>query len=254
MYLRQSAQANINRSEGYKKTARDAKLSGHIAEHLFASFNNGEVRKGTGKTDVKDSIYGNCSVKAPAGGKIQMLLQVTENVGNYWGLTHPMYLASQAQRQYYEDRHFNNENNASDLYKKAVEHVARLSTWMENLDNFKQVLTYALANDGEIDCLVDMYRTNLGEAYITPIDDFIQTIIDAAPIPKQTRSGLRISVSINTGNNDKYGNPKRRNAFSFEVRSDAKHCKGLLYKMEAKVIFPIVRNNPKCIKVNAPGI
>ena len=249
MYLRQSAQANINRSEGYKKTARDAKLSGHIAEHLFASFNNGEVRKGTGKTDVKDPIYGNCTVKSPKGGKVQMLLQTTNKTEDKWGSQHPIHLASKFQRDYYEDRHFNNENNASDLYKKAVEHVARLSTWMENLDNFKQVLTYALANDGEIDCVVDMYRTNLGEAYITPIDDFIQTIIDAAPIPKQTRSGLRISVSINTGNNDKYGNPKRRNAFSFEVRSDAKHCKSLLYKMEGGVIFPLVRKQNQCKKI-----
>lgn len=251
MYQRQTAQANINRSEGYKKTAREVKLFGHKAEHLFALFNDGEVVKGTGKTDVKDPIYGNCTVKAPKGGKVQMLLQTTDGTLTKWGKDHPMYLASKCQRDYYEDRHFDNEKNAEDLWKKASDNVALLAKWMEDTTNFRQVLTYALANDGEIAHVVDMYKTDPTIAYITPVEDFIQTIVNANPVPKQTRSGLRISVSIETGAKDKKGNPKRRSAFSFEVRSDAKHCRGFLYKMEGGVIFPLVRKTSKCINVQS---
>jgi hypothetical protein len=39
MYPRQTSQANINRSEGYKKTASGIKLAGHKAEHLFCKIN-----------------------------------------------------------------------------------------------------------------------------------------------------------------------------------------------------------------------
>jgi hypothetical protein len=253
MYQRQTSQANINRSEGYKKTARNVKLSGHKSEHLFASFNNGKVIKGTGKTDVKDPIFGNCNVKAPEGGKVQMLLQTTDGTLTKWGKDHPMYLASRSQRDFYEDRHFNSEKNAEALWKNASENVLLLVKWMEDTANFKQILTYALSNDGEIDHVVDMYKTGSTIAYVTPVDDFIQAIIDAKPVPKQTRSGLRISVSIETGATDKEGNPKRKSAFSFEVRSDATHCKNLLYKMEGGVIFPLVRKTSKCIKVQSPN-
>jgi hypothetical protein len=253
-YKRQTAQANINRSEGYKKTASGVKLSGHKSEHLFALFNGGEVIKGTGKTDVKDPVYGNCTVKAPEGGKVQMLLQTTDGTLTKWGKDHPMYLASKCQRDYYEDRHFNNEQNAEELWKKASDNVATLAKWMENLANFKEILIYALSNDGEIDHVVDMYKTGPSTAYITQVNDFIQTIIDAKPIPKQTRSGLRISVSIETGATDKEGNPKRKSAFSFEVRSNSKHCKSFLYKMEGKVIFSLVRKTPKCVKVESTSV
>lgn len=253
MYQRQTPQANINRSEGYKKTASGIKLAGHKAEHLFASFNNGKVIKGTGKTDVKDPIYGNCTVKAPEGGKVQMLLQTTDGTMTRWGKNHPMYLASKCQRDYYEDRHFNNEKNAEAFWKKAFENVALLAKWMEDSNNFKQILTYALSNDGEIAHVVDMYKTGPTTAYITPVEAFIQAIIDAKPVPKQTRSGLRISVSIETGATDKEGNPKRKSAFSFEVRSNATHCKSFLYKMEGSTIFPLVRKTSKCIKVQSPN-
>lgn len=253
-YKRQTAQANINRSEGYKKTASGVKLSGHKSEHLFASFNGGEVIKGTGKTDVKDPIYGNCTVKAPEGGKVQMLLQTTDGTLTKWGKDHPMYLASKCQRDYYEDRHFNNEKNAEALWEKASENVALLAKWMGDTNNFKQILTYALSNDGEIAHVVDMYKTGPTTAYITPVEAFIQAIIDAKPVPKQTRSGLRISVSIETGATDKEGNPKRKSAFSFEVRSNSKHCKSFLYKMEGKVIFPLIRKTPKCVKVESTSV
>ena len=253
-YLRQSSQANINRSEGYKKTASGIKLAGHKAEHLFALFNGGKVIKGPGKTDVKDPIYGNCTVKAPEGGKVQMLLQTTDGTMAKWGKDHPMYLASKCQRDYYEDRHFNGEKNAEPLWQKASDNVSLLAKWMEDTTNFKQILTYALSNDGEIDHVVDMYNTGPSIAYITQVDDFIQTIIDAKPIPKQTRSGLRISVSIETGAIDKAGNPKRKSAFSFEVRSNAKHCKSLLYKMEGGTIFPLIRKTSKCVKIQSTSV
>jgi hypothetical protein len=253
MYPRQTSQANINRSEGYKKTASGIKLAGHKAEHLFASFNGGEVIKGTGKTDVKDPIHGNCTVKAPKGGKVQMLLQTTDGTMTRWGKDHPMYLASKSQRDFYEDRHFNNEKNAEALWKTALDNVALLAKWIEDPTNFKQILTYALSNDGEIDHVVDMYKTGSTIAYVTPVDDFIQAIIDAKPVPKQTRSGLRISVSIETGNVDREGNPKRRSAFSFEVRSNATHCRGFLYKMEGSIIFPLVRKTSRCVKIHSPN-
>lgn len=258
MYKRQSAQANVDRSNGYKQTASAVKQSGHAKEHIFAGYHGGKVIP-TGqdrKTDVEDPIYGNCSVKAPAGGKVQMLLQVTENVGVYWGTTHPMYLASQAQRAYYEDRHFNQEQNTTQLYEDACANVAILTKWLLNKNNFKQVLEYALLgnqnNRPEIANIVDMYKTNGDCAYITPGEKFIQSILDANPVPKQTKSGLRISVSIETGNKDKDGNPIRRSAFSFEVRSNATHCRGFLHKMEGGVVFPIVRKSAYCIKVDAP--
>jgi hypothetical protein len=252
MYQRQTHQSNINRSEGYKKTAREAKLFGHKSEELYAKFHGGEVIKGTGKTDVKDPIYGNCTVKAPKGGKVQLLLQTTDNVLTRWGTSHPMYLASKCQRDYYEDRHFNNEKNAEVLWQEANKNVALLTTWLSDTENFRQVLTYALSNDGEIDHVVDMYKTESTIAYITPVKEFIQSIIELNPIPKQTRSGLRISVNIETGTKDKYGNPKRKSAFSFEVRSDSKHCKGFLHKMEGSVIFPLIRKTTKCIKIYSP--
>jgi hypothetical protein len=122
---------------------------------------------------------------------------------------------------------------------------------MEDTTNFKQILTYALSNDDEIDHVVDMYKTGPTTAYITPVKAFIQAIVDAKPVPKQTRSGLRISVSIETGATDKEGNPKRKSAFSFEVRSNSKHCKSFLYKMEGGTIFPLVRKTAKCIKVQS---
>jgi hypothetical protein len=253
-YQRQSSQANINRSEGYKKTASGIKLAGHKAEHLFALFNGGKVIKGTGKTDVKDPIYGNCTVKAPEGGKVQMLLQTTDGTMAKWGKDHPMYLASKCQRDYYEDRHFNGEKNAESLWQKASDNVSLLAKWMEDTTNFKQILTYSLSNDGEIDHVVDMYKTGPSIAYITQVDDFIQAIIDANPIPKQTKSGLRISVSIETGAIDKDGNPKRKSAFSFEVRSNAKHCKSLLYKMEGGTIFPLIRKTSKCVKIQSTSV
>ena len=260
MFKRQSPQANDKRSNTFKKTASNVKTAGHDSENVFAGYNNGNViSTGQGrKTDVEDPTYGNCSIKAPAGGKIQMLLQVTENVGNYWGLTHPMYLASQAQRQYYEDRHFNQGINSESLFKNACANVALLTEWLKDVNNFRKVLEYALLGEQngvpEIAHIVDMYRTNGRCAYITPGKDFIQSIISADPIPAQTKSGLRISVSVETDKKDKSGNTLRRVAIRFEVRSDAKHCRGFLHGMEAKVIFPIVRNNPKCIKVDAPDI
>jgi len=253
MYSRQTSQANINRSESYKKTASGIKLAGHKAERLFASFNDGKVIKGTGKTDVKHPIFGNCNLKAPEGGKVQMLCQTTDKTMLRWGENHPMYLASKSQRDYYEDRHFNNEKNAEALWQTASDNVALLAKWMEDTTNFKQILTYALSNDGEIDHMVDMYKTGPTTAYITPVEAFIQTIIDAKPVPKQTRSGLRISVSIETGTTDKFGNPKRKSAFSFEVRSNATHCRGFLYKMEGSVIFPLVRKTSRCIKLQSPN-
>lgn len=249
MYKRQSLQANINRSEGYKKTASAIKLFGHESEHMFASFNNGDVVKGTGKTDVKDPVYGNCTVKSPAGGKVQMLLQTTDKTMLKWGKNHPMYLASKSQQAYYEDRHYNNETNTDLLWKESEQNVGLLVEWMRNVENFKQVLIYALSNDGEIDHMVDMYKTGPDVAYITPINDFIQSIIDLNPVPKQTKSGLRVSVRVETGTTDKQGNPKRKSAFWFEVRSDPKKCKSFLYKMEGGTIFPLVRKSPKCVKI-----
>ena len=185
-----------------------------------------------------------------------MLLQVTENVGAYWGLTHPMYLASQAQRQYYEDRHLNNEKKSESLYKNACANVALLTEWLKDVGNFKKVLEYALlgSQNGkpEIAHIVDMYQTNGEFAYITSGEKFIQAIIDANPVAKQTASGLRISVSVETGKLDKNHIPIRRSAFSFEVRSDAKHCRGFLHKMEGGIIFPLIRKTTGCIMINKP--
>jgi len=250
-YQRQTKEANLARSAGYQKTASKVKKDGHKAEDAYAEFFNGEVVKGTGKTDVKCPKYKNCTVKAPAGGKVQMLLQTTDNVKNQWGSEHPMYLASAAQRAYYEDRHFNNEKNSATLYQTAKKNVAILTEWLSNKENFKQVLNYSLLNNGEVNNVIDMYRTNGECAYITSGEDFIQAIIDSDPVPKQTLSGLRVSVSVKVGV-DKNGNEKRKSAFSFEVRSNSNHCKSFLHKMEGGIIFPIVRKQSYCVKVDKP--
>jgi hypothetical protein len=251
-YKRQTAEANLARSLGYKKTASKVKLDGHKAEDIYASFFGGKVIKGNGKTDVKCPVYGNTTVKAPAGGKVQMLLQTTDNVKLRWGKNHPMYLASESQRRYYEDRHFNAEKNSTTLYEEAKKHVALLTKWMSDKENFRQVLNYALLNDGDIDNVVDMYGTNGEYAYISKGIDFIQEIINADPIPKQTPSGLRISVSILIGKFDKEGVEKRKSVFSFEVRSNSKHCKSFLHKMEGGTIFPLIRSKKVCTKVDNP--
>ena len=251
-YKRQTAEANLARSVGYKKTASKVKLDGHKAEDIYASFFGGKVIKGTGKTDVKCPIYRNTTVKAPAGGKVQMLLQITDNVKLRWGEDHPMYLASVSQRKYYEDRHFNAGKNSKTLHEEATQNVALLTKWMLDKENFRQILNYALLNDGEIDNVVDMYRTNGKCAYISKGVDFIQEIINADPIPKQTSSGLRISVSILTGKFDKNGVEKRKSVFSFEVRSNSNHCKNFLHKMEGGTIFPLIRSKKVCTKVDNP--
>ena len=251
-YKRQTAESNLARSNGYKKTASKVKKDGHKAEEEYALFFGGKVIKGTGKTDVICPKYGNTTVKAPNGGKVQMLLQTTDKVKSRWGDNHPMYLASLAQRNLYEDRHFNSGSRSSNLHNEAKEKVSLLTEWLSNKENLKEVLTYALLNDGEIDNIVDMYRTNFKCAYITKGSDFIQSIIDLDPIPKQTDSGLRISISVLTGKFDKKGNERRRVAFYFEVRSNPGHCKSFLYKMEGGVIFPIIRGKTSCNKIDNP--
>lgn len=247
-YERQTTAANVARSEGYKKTASQRKKNGHTSEHVYATFFNGRVVKGHGKTDVVCGKYGSCTVKAPEGGKVQMLLQVTDNVACKWGENHPMYLASAAQRAYYEDRHYNNGLNQQILYAEAKQQVAKLAEWLNQPNNFRQVLEYALFNDKEVKYMVDMYRTNNELAYITSAHDFIDSIMQRNPIAQQTRSGLRVAVSILNDKLNKLGLPKRQRAFSFEVRSNVTHCRSFLYKMEGGVVFPLVRKNTACIK------
>jgi hypothetical protein len=248
-YERQTAAANLARSEGYKKTASQRKKNGHKSEDVYATFFNGRVVKGQGKTDVVCGKYNECTVKAPQGGKVQMLLQVTDNVAQRWGNDHPMYLASAAQRAYYEDRHHNDGRNQHMLYAEAKQQVAKLVEWLNQSNNFREVLEYALFNDGEVKHMVDMYQTNNEIAYITKSSDFIDEIMRRNPVAVPTRkSKLRVAVSILNDKVDKQGNPKTRVAFSLEVRSNAKHCKSFLHKMEGGVVFPLVRKNGACIK------
>lgn len=247
-YIRQTSESNTARSKSYQMTASKIKKDGHNAEQIFADRFGGSVVRGREKTDTITELFGRSTCKA--GGKIQMLLQITDNVGEYWGYDHPLYLASRAQREYYEDRHFNNEQNSKSLYINAKQQVAGLVKWLNDKENFRRMLAYSLFKNVEIDTFVDMYRTNGKIAYITPRDRFIEIILNSNPIAEQTESGLRVSIGIDTASKDKFGNFIRRKAFMLEVRSDIKHCKSLLYRMEAKHVFPLIRKDESCIKVS----
>lgn len=266
---RQTTASNAKRSESYKKTASRVKLNGHKNEQIFVAHYGGQVIK-TGqkhtlldakgnqvevktKTDVKHPIYGNVSIKAPTKWKVQMQLQVTEEVEKKWGSTNPLYLASKAQREFYEDRHFNTLKNTSALHKIACDKVKDFATWLNDPINFRAVLEYALTNDGEISYIADMCNTGVN-AYMTPAKDFIDEIINANPQAYVTPSGLRVAVKIFIGEFNKQGKKKTRTAFSFEVRSDKDKCNSLLYKMEGKVIFSLIRKTPKCIKLESTSI
>jgi hypothetical protein len=218
-------------------------------KHLLLDSSGNEVQVKT-KADVIHPTYGNITVKAPAGGKVQMLLQVTSEVAKKWGSSNPMYLASQAQREFYEDRHFNGGENEAELYNICKVEVQNLKEWLNNTNNFRLVLEYTLMNDTEIDYVADMYQTKNGESYMTPAKDFIDGIIALNPKAYVTESGLRVAVRVETGEFDKKGNKKTVTAFSFEVRSNADHCKSFLHKMEGGYIFPLIRKTVKsCVKI-----
>jgi hypothetical protein len=242
MFKHQSQSANINRSNGFKKTASKVKTSGHAKENMLAEIIGGSVVPGTGKTDIKHPTYGNISLKAPEGGKVQMALKTTEKTEEKWGATHAITEAAKAQRDLYADKHLNNSRNEKTLGTQAIEKVKTAVNWINAEQNFKNVLYYALANDTEINYIADMYKTGNDTAYLTKIDDFINGILSLNPVAYVTPSGLRIAVRVDTGKTNKKGEMVTRTAFSFEVRSDAKHYHSLLYKMEGGVIFPLLRN------------
>jgi len=242
LWKRQTAEANQKRSESYRKTGSVKKLNGHKKERIFAESFSGEDIKGTKKPDVLTPKYGYVSVKGAA--KLQLAMYVTDRLISDLGKDHPYTKSAIAQREYYEDRHYNNGKNQDRLHAQAYKMNEELTLWLNKDNNFVKLLDYVMTNNGEVDYLADMWGTRNSYVYMTSMNDVLEAVKNSNPIAKVTPAGLRVSVSIELPSGD------RRTAFSLEVRSDIKKCKSILFKAESKwFLAELIRNDKGCTKL-----
>ena len=144
-----------------KKPGSHFKRAGHIAEEVWAKHINGKILSGSKKTDVeKDNLF--FSVKK--GKNIQLLMQVLPNLFRRFGNNDMI--------EFFKCRQSKCDDN------KTLNMALNFQNWLENNNNFYDLLRYVLTNDGEVNYLVDMIDTDNQLAFVSKTDDLINYLCE----------------------------------------------------------------------------
>lgn len=230
-YRTQSEESNRRRRETYSLTGGIVKKRGHDAEKAFADAflgtlitveknNFGDRRK----EDVVTDQFGRCSVKK--GDKIQMLHQVFYKLAQRFGDEHIVV-------RYGKDIYEFKQNKNDITYTMGLSVAHEFKHWLECKYNFTELLHYVLGGYNEVDYIVDMIDTSNEVAFISPIEDVVQSISNLV-IDIRVTSNLSVVSDII----DKKG------ALSFEIRKA-----GVLFKMFGRAILGKIRLHPFCKEV-----
>lgn len=249
MFKEQSEESNLKRSESYKKTASEKKLTGHALEDIFAEARNGNVIP-TGqkrKTDVEDPEYGNCSVKKREMKHIQTLMESTNVMKERLGELHPLVGYSMASREYYHDKHTNQAQNKNTLIVSKKQKANELKTWLEDRSNQRSMFEYIFGGDKEIEHMTIISEHDPRKATMIPFDDFIDALMQTNLKPGVTGGG-RVTLSRHKGWK-KNGKEWTQQLFVLEQRSNKGHYNGHLYKANAKRIWEVIDNSDKSFEI-----